>query len=273
MGSPAAYVAQMSTWENGGAEALRTYAPDAAKAYDAVVEVRPIRVHDEVLESAPVRAFAEQFGADVSQVGDDLRAGLALAAGDHLFAVTQMVWIGDVGARLRATLDALFGPSEWERPRRYPVTDTWLAAEGFIRAVSRLETLDPTLTELIRLRGARLHRCRVCSSRRNRAAIDAGADDATFEAVDHYATSDLPPATKAALALVDAMIRNPDAIDSRVLDDVRRELTPAQAVEVVLDVARNAANKIAVALQADDPEVTDGVQLFTTDADGAITTL
>ena len=32
----------------------------------------------------------------------------------------------------------------------------------------------------------------------------------------------------------------------------------------MLDVARNAANKIAVALRADQPEVTEGVQLFTT---------
>lgn len=263
----------MSSWENGGAEALRTYAPDAAKAYDAVVEVRPIRVHDEVLESPPVKAFAAQFATDVSQVDDELRAGLALAAGDHLFSVAQMVWIGDVGSRLRGTLDALFGPSEWEHPRRYPVTDTWLAVEGLIRAVSRLDTLDPTLTELVRLRGARLHHCRVCASRRSKAAIDAGADDATFEAVDHFADSDLPAATKAALALTDAMLTGSGGIDARVVDDVRRELTPAQAVEVVLDVARNAANKIAVALEADDPEVTEGVQLFTTDADGAITTL
>ena len=36
----------------------------------------------------------------------------------------------------------------------------------------------------------------------------------------------------------------------------------------MLDVIRNATNKIAVALGADEPEVTDGVQLFVTDADG-----
>ena len=36
---------------------------------------------------------------------------------------------------------------------------------------------------------------------------------------------------------------------------------------------RNAANKIAVALRADAPEVTDGVQLFTTAPDGTLTTL
>ncbi len=42
---------------------------------------------------------------------------------------------------------------------------------------------------------------------------------------------------------------------------------------MVLDVVRNAANKIAVAVGADVPEVTDGTQLFVTDADGVITTV
>ena len=124
--------------------------------------------------------------------------------------------------------------------------------------MARHRALDATLTELVRLRGARQHDCRLCSSRRSVAAIDEGAGDAEFAAVDDYATSDLPEATKAALALVDAMIWTPTAIPDAVVADVRRHLTDAQAVEVVLDVARNAANKIAVALRADAPEVDRG---------------
>ena len=45
-------------------------------------------------------------------------------------------------------------------------------------------------------------------------------------------------------------------------------LDEAEVVEVVLDVVRNAANKIAVALGADAATVTEGVELFRTDADG-----
>ena len=123
----------------------------------------------------------------------------------------------------------------------------------------------------MRLRGARQHDCRLCSSRRSADAIEAGADDAEFAAVDDYENSDLPDATKAALALVDAMIWTPDAVPAEVVARVREHLSDAQAVEVVLDVARNAANKIAVALRADAPEVSEGVQLFTTDADGTLT--
>jgi AhpD family alkylhydroperoxidase len=138
-------------------------------------------------------------------------------------------------------------------------------------SVAQHRALDARLTELVRLRGARQHDCRLCASRRSQDAIAAGADDAEFAAVDDYANSDLPEPAKAALALVDAMIWTPTAIPEDVVAGVRRHLSDAQAVEVVLDVARNAANKIAVALRADAPEVTEGVQLFTTDMDGTLT--
>jgi alkylhydroperoxidase family enzyme len=178
-----------------------------------------------------------------------------------------------VAPRLRSALDTLFGSSQWRAERRYPVADVWSVIEGFMATVARLDAVDPITTELVRLRGARQHDCRICRSRRAVEALEAGADDATFEAIDHYATSDLPAETKAALALVDAMIWTPDALPAEVVDEVRDRLRPEQAVEVALDAVRNAANKIAVALGTDAPEVTDGVQLFRTDADGVLTTV
>jgi alkylhydroperoxidase family enzyme len=250
---------------------LKTVAPGVDETFTLLGSVRPSGVHDEVLESPAVARFTEQFRADVSVIDDGLRDDFALATGSRRSDVVQMVWIGDVVPRVRAALDALFGPSEWpEAPRRYPVASVWETIDTFMTSVARLRGLDPTLTELVRLRGARQHDCRLCSSRRSQEAITQGAGDAEFEAVDHYSTSDLPDATKAALALVDAMIWTPTAIPDAVVADVRQHLTDAQAVEVVLDVARNAANKIAVALRADAPEVTDGVQIFTTDIDGTL---
>ncbi|WP_372735174.1 carboxymuconolactone decarboxylase family protein [Nocardioides sp.] len=248
-----------------------TIAPDVEEAFGRLTEIRPSGVHDETLESAAVRRFAEQFGADVSAIDDGQRDDFVLATGDRQFDVAQMVWIADVAPRLRAGLDALFGAAEWPEPaRRYPVASVWSIIEVIITSVARLTALDATTTELIRLRGARQHNCRLCASRRSAQAIEAGAGDPEFAAVDDYADSDLPEATKVALALVDALIWTPTAIPEQVVADVREHLSDAQAVEVVLDVARNAANKIAVALGADAPEVTDGVQLFTTDVDGTL---
>ena len=66
----------------------------------------------------------------------------------------------------------------------------------FIRVVPLLG-LDPVTCELVRLRGARQHQCRLCKSLRNRSAIVAGADDDMFAAVDSYETSSLGPRHRA----------------------------------------------------------------------------
>jgi alkylhydroperoxidase family enzyme len=267
--------ASLSTddWSGGGSTALAAYAPAVSLSFATLVGVRPSGVFDELLAAPAVAAFADQFRVDVSQIGEPLRSDFANLTGKQQLAVAQMVWIADVAPRLRSALDTLFGPSAWPDERRYPVADVWTTIENFMASVARLTAVDPTTTELVRLRGARQHNCRICKSRRAVEALEAGADDDTFDAVDSYATSDLPALTKAALALTDAMIWTPTELPAEVVDEVRAQLTPAQAVEVVLDVVRNAANKIAVALGSDVPEITEGVQLFRTDADGVLTTV
>ncbi len=260
-------------WSGGGEAALGRHAPEVAVGYAELAGARPTGVDVALLAEPAVVAFADQFRSDVAGMSDDQRATFEAATGSQLFPVTQVVWLGDVLPRLRSALDALFGESDWEaRPPR-EVPDTWPLVEGFMQAVARLDTVGAVLTELVRLRGARQHDCRVCRSRRSADAIEHGADDAMFAAVDAHATSDLPAQSRAALALVDAIIWTPDGIPAEVVGAVRVQLTPAQAVEVVLDVIRNAANKIAVALRADAAEVADGVQLFTTAPDGTMTTL
>jgi alkylhydroperoxidase family enzyme len=280
-------------WTLGGAEALSLHAPAAAAALSEVVRSRPEDLDEGAFSAIRVAtagalglvalagsrrpaqvpppavvAFAEQFAVDVSLVDDELRADWSEAVGDARFSAVQMVYVADFVPRLRAALDALFGPDEWWDPPQAVTHDSWLAIDTFMREVARLEALDPVLTELVRLRGARQHECRVCKSRRSLAAIEAGAGAATFQAVDTHRTSGLPPATKAALALTDAMIWTPGRLRADEVAAVRAHLSPAQAVEVVLDVTRNAANKIAVALAADAPVVESGVELFETDADG-----
>ena len=103
--------------------------------------------------------------------------------------------------------------------------------------------------------------------------MDAGADDFLFEAVDSWKASDLDEPVKAALALTDALILTPYDVPPGTIAAAREHLTEQQVIEVVLDVMRNAANKIAVALGADAATVTEGVELFTTDADGVLTVL
>jgi alkylhydroperoxidase family enzyme len=260
--------------ELGGATALQQHAPAVAAAFLQLQSVRPARLYDEVLESEAVVAFADQFRVDVAGIDEQLRSQFAEVTGERQVEVAQIVWVADAAIRLAGALDALYGPSAWpEVPRRVPVADVWATIEAFMAAVAHLHALDATTTELVRLRGARQHECRICKSRRSVAAIEQGADEAMFASVDDYAGSDLAPHAKAALALADAMIWAPEAIPDEVVAGVRAHLSDDQAIEVVLEVVRNSTNKIAVALGADVPEVTEGVQLFVTDADGVLSTV
>ncbi|MCZ4500248.1 MAG: hypothetical protein JWQ74_2803 [Marmoricola sp.] len=252
---------------SSGRAALTGSAPVVATLLDRIAAIATPDLTDPA-----VAEFVEQFALDVSSVDPTQRAAFFAATGDQAFAVVQQIYAHDFGPRVRSVLDAVFGPSApW--PVGTPPADSWQLLEEFMVAVARLRTLDPTLTELVRLRGARLHDCAVCKSRRSQDAIDAGADDATFAAVDTWPTSALAPVAKAALALTDALVLTPYDVPAATLTAVREQLTPDQVVEVVLDVMRNAANKIAVALGADAASVTAGVELFTTDADGTLTVL
>jgi len=245
-----------------GRAALASHAGPALAAYDAVASIPAPDLTDPA-----VAEFAEQFALDVSSVDDAQRSAFFATTGDQVFAVVQRIYAHDFVPRVRAVLDAIFGADDWPAPGDAPA-DSWATLESFMVEVARLRALDPTLTELVRLRGARLHDCAVCKSRRSQDAIDAGADEAAFEAVDSHASSGFPAPTKAALALTDALVQTPYDVPTAVVAAVRAHLSEEQVVEVVLDVMRNAANKIAVALGADAATVTEGVELFTTDADG-----
>ena len=253
------------------ADPIREHAPQAHDALMAVLAARAALDVD--LLDPRVELFADQFGVDVSLVDDDMRRRFLEATGPTAFEVAQVVYVDDYWPRMAVVAAQLLADGRMlkETIDRVPPTELWPLVEEFQRQVARLDALDPVTTELVRLRGARQHECRLCKSRRSLAAIELGADEATFDAVDRYADSDLPEHTKAALALTDAMIWTPYVLPLEVIETVNAHLAPAQVVEVVLDVARNAANKIAVALGADAATVTEGVELFRTDADGTIT--
>jgi alkylhydroperoxidase family enzyme len=127
--------------------------------------------------------------------------------------------------------------------------------------------LDPVLTELVRLRGARAHQCRICKSLRAESALAAGGSEAKYNSIDSYETSDFSAKQKAALALVDAIIWQPSHISETVIADIRTHFAPTEAVELVLDIMRNSSQKNAVALGADAPFI-DGVQLYDIDEEG-----
>ncbi len=289
-----------------GADALRRHAPGAADTLDDLVvtmwadvaaagltgvvtscgaamagllDLAPLQPSQpnsaepgrETDDDSAVRAFAEQACLDVASVTDDQRAAFLAAAGDRAGTLAAALWVVDFIPRTRAALDTLFAPGQWPESAALPVPGgIWAALDGLIRAVPVVDGLDAVTSELVRLRGARQHDCRLCRSLRSRTALRAGATEEAFHAVDDYAHSNLSPLQRAALALTDAMIWSPGRIDDTTVAGLQAEADPAQQVELVLDVTRNALNKVAVALGADAAHVEDGIEIYDVGPDGSL---
>lgn len=210
--------------------------------------------------------FAEQFSVDVTGITADQRRAYADVLGANVFGATVLIFIADFVPRMRAGLAALgldssAGPIDWDHdtdPADY-VLDT------FVPAVGRMRALDPVTSEIVRLRGARQHNCRLCKSLREGAALDAGGTEAMYDAIDDHENSALSDRHKAALRYVDALIWTPSTVDGT---EVAALFSRDEAIELTLDVMRNATNKVAVALGADAARVESGTERYQLGDDG-----
>ncbi len=215
--------------------------------------------------------FAEQFSVDVSSIGDDLRSRFTSTLGRAAFPAVVLIYIADFLPRVRVGLEALALPVPWSDAVVWD-HDSDLADVLFNRfqpGVARLREIDPVTTEIVRLRGANQHDCRLCKSRREGSALDAGGSESLYEQIELYETSaELSDRHKAALRYTDALIWTPANIAPEVAAGVRIHFTEAESYELTADVMRNAGNKIAVSLKADAPRVQSGTERFLIDENG-----
>ncbi|GFG50808.1 hypothetical protein CQY20_24830 [Mycolicibacterium agri] len=198
--------------------------------------------------------FAEQFSADVSAISDDLRGRFLSALGDAAVPAVMLTYFADFLPRVRAGLAALGSPEPWSDAIEWDHDSdpSDVLFNSFLPAVHELRTLDPVTTEVVRLRGAAQHNCRMCKARRESDALEAGGTEALYEQIAWYEISNaLTERHKAALRYVDALIWTPAAIAPDVAAGVREHFSEAEAFELTVDVMHNAANKIAVSLAAD----------------------
>ncbi|WP_166905322.1 carboxymuconolactone decarboxylase family protein [Mycobacterium sp. DL440] len=213
-----------------------------------------------------VTEFAEQFSIDVTGITTAQRAAFSDLLGPDVFTVTTLIYVADFVPRMRAGLSALgvdwpAEPVVWDHetnPADY-VLDT------FIPAVGRMRELDPVTSEIVRLRGARQHNCRLCKSLREASALEAGATESDYDGIDDFENSDLSDRHKAALRFVDALIWTPTQVSG---EELRQHFSQDEAVELTLDVMRNACNKVAVALGADAARIDEGTEQYRLGADG-----
>jgi len=219
-----------------------------------------------------VAEFAEQFSIDVSMVTDVQRAALADALGRGAFGAVMQIYIADFLPRVAAGLTALGLPVAWAPTEPQWDSDTDASDVVFnqlLPGIACLRSLDPLITEVVRLRGAVAHNCRLCKSLRDSTALDSGGSESLYDDIERYEDSGLfTDGHKAALRYVDALVWSPARITPEIAGGVRKYFTAEQSRELTLDVMRNASNKIAVAMQADAPRVEQGTALYFIDAEG-----
>ena len=224
---------------------------------------------------AVIAEFAEQFSVDVSTIAGEQRSRLWKQLGDKTFSVVLQIYIADFVPRVRAGLEALGIGKQYLRWTRGPIS--WdhatdpsdLVFNDFLPAVARMRALDPVTSELVRLRGAAQHNCRLCKSLREGTALDAGGSETLYSDIGRYETSKfLDQRAKAALRYTDALIWTPAHLVADVVAEVRTRFSEAEAVELTFDIMRNASNKVAVSLGGDAPRVEHGTERYLLDADG-----
>jgi alkylhydroperoxidase family enzyme len=224
---------------------------------------------------AVLTEFAEQFSADVSMITGEQRSRLWKCLGDSTFGAVVSMYIADFVPRVRAGLEALGigeqylgwvqGAFEWD----HATEPSDVVFNDFLPAVARMRALDPITSELVRLRGAAQHNCRLCKSLRESTALDAGGSETLYDDIERFESSALfDDRVKAALRYADALIWTPAHLVADDVAEVRARFSEAEAIELSFDIMRNASNKIAVSLGADGPRVDHGTERYLLDADG-----
>ncbi len=138
----------------------------------------------------------------------------------------------------------------------------------FAAAAVRKREVDPLVTELVRLRCAQVHDCRLCGSFRVVEAIEAGYDESMHKAIAMHESSDFAPAIKAALRLTDAMIMHPGSLDDELRAELGKHFSEAQIVEICVDIMKWSQQKALVALRIEPPASDEHLTELIFDADG-----
>ena len=267
---------ESAIWSSARQNGQLPLAVEAVNRIAAAHEIPPVPgapdahfVGDE--NSLVALSFAEKMSLDVTHIDDGQRQTFLAAFGTAAISLVQIFYVADMAPRVRAALDSIFGAKD-EPENPAPAAELPSLDEAFntwIAAVPLLESLDPILTEIVRLRGAGFHQCRLCQSIRYLPALEAGAEDSLLEQAIRGVGTDQHPQHLAALRFTDEFLAHPGRLTATAVSDLKENFEPAAQVELVLDIARNATNKVAVAFAADAPRVENGFEVCEVAPDGS----
>lgn len=135
-------------------------------------------------------------------------------------------------------------------------------------AAVRLVNLDQTTSELVRLRCATWHNCRVCKSLRHVKNGERVVEESLATKVIDYENSDLDERHKVALRLADAFMMVPGRIDDELTAEARWYFTDGELAEMLLDIIAWTQQKPLVSLALDIPPATADLTSLDFDDDG-----
>jgi alkylhydroperoxidase family enzyme len=141
-------------------------------------------------------------------------------------------------------------------------------AESFFALYGRFwgsDVLSARTKEIARMRNARVTECGFCRNVRFDKAVAQGlGEEVVDDITDGYETSPkLSDAEKAVLKFTDALIHDPELLNSDARAALQRHLTPAQIAELGLGVTLFLALAKALITMGLEPEVMDRTVLPT----------
>ena len=216
--------------------------------------------------------FIDQFVIDVSGMTDAQRGAMFEHLGDDALSFVQALYVIDFELRrnaVRVHLGAVV-PGPFEGVVAPSDLQLWPAIENYLRSVACMRHLDPATAELVRLRGAAAHQCRICKSRLSVQAVEALGSEEPFAAVVHSRPTELSDRHAVALRFVDVMVTQPTDLDDATADRLRAHFSTAELHELIHDVVRNSTNKFAVAVGGDEAVVSEGIEYYDLDATGDV---
>lgn len=229
-----------------------------------------------------VSRFADQFAVSVDGISEAQLAELTgLMDEQAVNALANAVYLLDMGLRLELVVPKVLdgqpaldeevahgcginaGAPDGDDPDEVMAS---VIAEFAAQAVLADE-VDPVTSELVRLRCAQTHHCRLCGSLRQRSALDAGLQAGVAETIARYESSDFAAHQVAALHLCDALTLNPADADGSLREELEEHFSPSQIAEICFDVVKWSQQKALVALGSDAPPW-EGVHVLDFDAGG-----
>ena len=225
-----------------------------------------------------VLALAEQFAVDVNGISEAQVAAVGDAIGpEAVNALVNSLYLVDMALRLQQVAPVVLGGSAKGGLAADGIaaadaaddSDAMIAnviAEFAAQAVLA-DAVDPLTSELVRLRCAQVHHCRLCGSLRQRAALENGFEESMAERVARYEQGSFTDAQVAALHLVDTLILMPADASPALREALERHYSPGQIAELCFDVVKWSQQKALVATHSDAPPW-EGIHVLDFDGDG-----